>query len=47
MSLGEGTMPEDAVLLTPSIADTNGQALQIYRSLEAINRNVLSAVLKT
>ena len=38
MSLGEGTMPEDSVLLTPSIAETNGQALQLYRSLEAINR---------
>jgi hypothetical protein len=44
MSLGEGTMPEDSVLLTPSIADTNGQALQLYRSLEAINRSVLADV---
>jgi hypothetical protein len=44
MSLGEGMMPEDSVLLTPSIADTNGQALQLYRSLEAINRSVLADV---
>jgi hypothetical protein len=44
MSLGEGTMPEDSVLLAPSIADTNGQALQLYRSLEAINRSVLADV---
>ena len=44
MSLGEGTIPEDSVLLTPSIADTNGQALQLYRSLEAINRGVLANV---
>ena len=44
MSLGEGTMLEDSVLLTPSIADTNGQALQLYRSLEAINRSVLADV---
>ena len=44
MSLGEGTMPEDSVLLTPSIADTNGQALQLYRSLEAINCSVLADV---
>ena len=44
MSLGEGTMPEDSVLLAPSIADTNGQALQLYRSLEAINRSVLAYV---
>jgi ATP-dependent DNA ligase len=44
MSLGEGTMPEDSVLLTPSIADTNGQALQLYRSLETINRSVLADV---
>jgi ATP-dependent DNA ligase len=44
MSLGDGTMPEDSVLLTPSIADTNGQALQLYRSLEAINRSVLADV---
>ena len=43
MSQGEGAMPEDSVLLTPSIADTNGQALQLYRSLEAINRSVLTA----
>ena len=44
MSLGEGTMPEDSVLLTPSIAETNGQALQLYRSLEAINCSVLADV---
>ena len=44
MSLGEGTIPEDSVLLTPSIADTNGQALQLYRSLEATNRSVLADV---
>jgi ATP-dependent DNA ligase len=44
MSLGEGTMPEGSVLLTPSIAETNGQALQLYRSLEAINRSVLADV---
>ena len=44
MSLGEGTMPEDSVLLAPSIAETNGQALQLYRSLEAINRSVLADV---
>ena len=44
MSLGEGTMPEDSVLLTPSIAETNGQALQLYRSLEAINCSVLTDV---
>ena len=44
MSLGEGTMPEDSVLLAPSIAETNGQALQLYRSLEAINRSVLTDV---
>ena len=44
MSLGEGTIPEDSVLLTPSIAETNGQALQLYRSLEAINRSVLADV---
>ena len=38
-------MPEDSVLmlLTRSVADTNGQALQLYRSLEAINRSVLTA----
>ena len=44
MSLGEGTMPEDSVLLAPSIAEMNGQALQLYRSLEAINRSVLADV---
>jgi ATP-dependent DNA ligase len=44
MSLGEGTMPEDSVMLAPSIAETNGQALQLYRSLEAINRSVLADV---
>ena len=44
MSLGEGTMPEDSVLLAPSIAETNGQALRLYRSLEAINRSVLADV---
>jgi ATP-dependent DNA ligase len=44
MSLCEGTMPEDSVLLAPSIAETNGQALQLYRSLEAINRSVLADV---
>ncbi|MEY3480187.1 MAG: hypothetical protein RIQ71_962 [Verrucomicrobiota bacterium] len=44
MALGEGTIPEDSVLLAPSIADTNGQALQLYRSLEAINRSVLADV---
>ena len=44
MSLGEGTMPEDSVLLAPSIAETNGQALQLYRSLQAINRSVLADV---
>jgi len=44
MSFGEGTMPEDSVLLAPSIAETNGQALQLYRSLEAINRSVLTDV---
>ena len=39
-------MPEDSVLmlLTRSFADTNGQALQLYRSLEAINSSVLTAV---
>ena len=42
MSLGEGTIPENSVLLTPSIAETNGHALQLYRSLEAINRSVLA-----
>lgn len=44
MSLGEGTMPEDSVLLAPSFAETNGQALRLYRSLEAINRSVLADV---
>ena len=44
MSQGEETMLEDSVLLAPSIADTNGQALQLYRSLEAINRSVLADV---
>jgi ATP-dependent DNA ligase len=44
MSLGEGTMPEESVLLAPSIADTNGQTLQFYRSLETINRSVLADV---
>jgi ATP-dependent DNA ligase len=44
MSLGEGTMAEDSVLLAPSIAETNGQALQLYRSLEAINCSVLADV---
>jgi hypothetical protein len=44
MSLGDGTMPEVSVLLAPSIAETNGQALQLYRSLEAINRSVLADV---
>ena len=44
MSLGEGTIPEDSVMLAPSIAETNGQALQLYRSLEAINRSVLADV---
>ena len=46
MSLSEGTIPipEDSVLLAPSIAETNGQALQLYRSLEAINRSVLADV---
>lgn len=44
MSLGEGTMPEESVLFAPSIAETNGQALQLYRSLEAINRSVLADV---
>jgi hypothetical protein len=44
MSQGEGMMPEDSVLLSPSIAETNGQALQLYRLLEAINRSVLADV---
>ena len=44
MSLGEGTIQEDSVLLAPSIAETNGQALQLYRSLEAFNRSVLADV---
>ena len=44
MSLGEGTMPEDSVVLAPSIAETNGQALQLYRSLATINRSVLADV---
>ena len=38
MSQGDGTMPEDSVLLAPSIADTNGQALQLYESLRLINQ---------
>ena len=39
MSLGEEpTIPANALLLTPSIADTDGAALRLYRSLESINR---------
>ena len=38
MSLGDGTMPEDSVLLAPSIADTDGAALKLYESLRSINR---------
>ncbi len=39
MSLGEEpTIPADSLLLTPSIADKDGAALRLYRSLESINR---------
>lgn len=39
MSLGdEPTIPASSMLLTPSIADADGAALRLYRSLESINR---------
>ena len=39
MSMGEEpTIPADSLLLTPSIADKDGAALQLYRTLEPINR---------
>jgi len=39
MSLGEEpTIPANSLLLTPSMADKDGAALQLYRSLRSINR---------
>ncbi|MFZ4484807.1 MAG: hypothetical protein ACOYOL_12615 [Chthoniobacterales bacterium] len=39
MSLGEEpTIPANSMLLTPSIADADGAALQLYRSLQSVNR---------
>lgn len=42
MSLGEGTMPEDSVV--DGVLRVYVQALQLYRSLEAINRSALADV---
>jgi ATP-dependent DNA ligase len=44
MSLGEGTMPEDSVLLTPSIDDKDGAALRLYESLRTINQTAKADV---
>jgi hypothetical protein len=44
MSLGEGTMPEDSVLLTPSIDDKDGAALRLYKSLRTINQTAKADV---
>ena len=38
MSAGDGTIPANSLLLTPSIADTDGAALRLYDSLRSINR---------
>ncbi len=38
MSAGEGTIPANSLLLTPSIADADGAALRLYESLRSINR---------
>lgn len=37
MSAGEGTIPADSLLLTPSMAHADGAALRLYRSLKSIN----------
>lgn len=44
MSGGGETLPEKSVLLSSSIADTEGQALQLYHALEAINHAVRADV---
>jgi len=44
MSCGGENFPEKSVLLASSIADTEGQALQLYHALEAINRRVRADV---
>jgi len=44
MSLGEGTIPEDSVLLTPSIDDKDGAALRLYESLRTINQTAKADV---
>jgi hypothetical protein len=39
MGLGEEpTIPANSLLLTPSIADQDGAALQLYQSLQSVNR---------
>ena len=38
MSAGEGTIPANSLVLTPSIADADGAALRLYESLRLINR---------
>ena len=38
MSAGEGTIPANSLVLTPSIADTDGAAMRLYESLRSINR---------
>ena len=38
MSAGEGAIPANSLVLTPSIADADGAALRLYESLRSINR---------
>ena len=38
MSAGDGTIPANSLVLTPSVADTDGAALRLYESLRSINR---------
>lgn len=44
MSCGGENLPEKSILLASSIADTKGQALQLYHALEAINHAVRADV---
>ena len=44
MSAGEGAIPANSLLLTPSIADADGAALRLYESLRSINRSARADV---
>lgn len=47
MSLGEEpTISANSLLLTPSVADTDGAALRLYESLRSINRAARADVLE-